>query len=237
MTSYIYISVFSILIILLFFLPLSIFMSGRVSRMLNKNREENQPKKKWLARLVFITLMLIPTWDVIVGSINLNLLCVHKGGSYVNEKVYVDGFLFKTDRSSTKKLLADYGFKFIEDIERNYYGDKYVRYSLKNGVVEKKYVTQLKSEYEQKSEVGVKLSSFPSLFNKGIKLSEHYIREIKTGKKLGGYKEYYFKLGWMDQIFLSGFQGGAVYCEETPYGSKKSPLYNFNLDTLYPQKE
>ncbi len=237
MTSYIYISVFSILIILFFFLPLSIFISGRVSRMLNKNREENQPKKKWLARLVFISLMLIPTWDVIVGSINLNLLCVYKGGAYVNEKVYVDGFLFKTDRLSTKKLLADYGFKFIEDIERNYYGDKYVRYSLKNGVVEKQYVTQLKSEYERSSKVGKKITRFENPFNVDIALSEMYVKNIKTEQKIGGYKEYYFGLGWIEKIFYSGFPGSSVYCNETPYGSKKRPLYNFNLDTLYPRKE
>jgi len=192
-----YITGFSVTLLLVFYCPLVIWVLRKIWPTLPARSSVQVPVTIFVA----VSLAAIPLWDVTLTTIKMEELCP-KAGLFVKRSVKVDGFYTNLGTPST----LDRGFKYIEEKS---YGDRIVVYTKVGGVIKKDVFDartyQIRSRYE-------------SIFNaeegavdgrRDIGIQKSIVRDRDTKEELGYALRYAVFPGWLDRntIGLLGMVG------------------------------
>ena len=194
-----YITGFSVTLLLVLYLPLAIWGLCKLWPQLPTRLSVRVP----VTILIALVLAAIPMWDVTLTTVKMAELCP-QAGLFVKRSVKVDGFYTNLGTPST----LDRGFKYLES---KTYGDQIVVYTKVGGSVkEEKFdarTYQIKSRYE--SIFNAKEGAVDGRRDIGIQKS--VVRDRETKEELGYALRYAVFPGWVDRntIGLLGMVGWA----------------------------
>mgnify|MGYP001462517061 CR=1 FL=1 len=194
-----YITGFSVTLLLVFYCPLAILVLRKIWPRLPAELSNRVPATMILA----LILAAIPLWDVTLTTIKMAELCP-KAGLFVKRSVKVDGYYTNLGSPSTLKR----GFKYIESQP---YGDQIIVYTqTDNSIKEEKFdakTYQVKSQYESIYEVEVGAVEG----RQDIGFQKSVVRDRETKEVLGYALRYAVFPGWVDRntIGLIGMVGWA----------------------------
>lgn len=183
-TIFMYMSYFSIMILIVFYLPLCYLLLRFLGKFVS-NVTDSHTLKGVVIGLFSVFLFLVPTWDAILGKIYLDDLCESDGGTYINFSSNIGGIYFnESPRRDVAEKFLRMGFKIVEmGVSKPYF-----RYSAnKFGEVSVERDVKLNSEsiiaYDSyRKRVG------PSYLN--ISVENQFLFGLNSSEVYGGFRDY-----------------------------------------------
>ena len=195
-----YISPGAAFLLVIFYMPLALYLVLRVWRDLKLSRA----KRTSVLIAGLLVAAAIPLWDVTITSVQMAALC-QKAGVFVDRSVKVGGFL----TNFPGRPLLDRGFQFVEQRESD---GRYVVYTRQDGSVRKQDLSaktyQPNSRYEFLYDV--ESGAVRGRLNIGIQKS--IVRDRMTGEELGHALRYSAYPGWVDRQTISRISQVMWHC-------------------------
>ncbi|SFV61143.1 hypothetical protein MNB_SM-4-1756 [hydrothermal vent metagenome] len=190
---------------------------------------------------VFIVLLLIPTWDYILGKQVFDEYCKNEAGLHIYEdiekvdSIYVEGM--------PPYFFLDYKYEFVEGKEK----DKYYKYYFNDDT--SPYCIKRKNKWQKNGKciVKIEINEPVSIYKinsthivepvtKIVKVYERkspVLYEMQTNRKMAEIFDYYWYQGWFSEI--SGFFR-SVSCKDTmdDYDKLISKTTMINSDIYMP---
>lgn len=192
-----YISDLSLLVLLIFYLPLVLFILWRIIR----SKKLGKISKAIVIPVFLVIAYAIPLGDVTVHSMAMARVC-SSAGLHVYKQVKVDGYF---DPSASEEVLDLYPYRFIE----------YTRPGAREKVIhverlrDKKNLKSLLDIPEAKYEV--KYDGWSDNKDLGVSVLRDSVIDRSTNEVLGERLLFNPMPGWVDQVIVLRWFGGAIH--------------------------
>lgn len=221
-THFMYMSHLSVLLLVLFYLPVCLGVLWFINFLVRK-MSFGKVVRAMICIVFTVPMFLLPTWDAILGKYYLDQLCKRDGGFSSNKPLFSDGFYIPSNKSRfTAQKILDRGFVFLE---MKGLDNRFIRYTLDiDGDLSDEFTEELKSTYILNSDMQLPFGEYHGLM---YTLDRHYVANFKTGELLREFKNYYFRGGYIDRILMSAYGVYVVGCTDTD-----SSLNRFSTENL-----
>ena len=208
-----YITAGSVFVLVLFYLPVVLFVLWRIAR----SKRLSRLGKAFILPLFLFVAYAIPLWDVTQNSFAMAKVCP-TAGLHVYKQVKVEGYF---DRSASEQVLERYPYRFIEYTRP---GEKITRLERDStGTISKSIHDTPMSEYQVEYE-DWKLDRTLKAF-----VLRDVIKHTATSQVVGERLLFNPIPGWVDRVLVLRWFGGAI---QGCHGKKD---YEFRSKILIPK--
>ncbi|MCL6417523.1 hypothetical protein MIB92_17815 [Aestuariirhabdus sp. Z084] len=220
-------TILSIAVLVLFYFPVSALTFFYVTKIVNREIRVVIIRKIILG-IVVLALILIPTWDVLIGRLYLTRLCFNDGGVKVYEESSEGGiYIAKDYKTPLIDSLLNKGFKYVEINEKS---GGYERLYIEEGEIISSSVKSILSKYEYRANLNYEVGVW---FGVEAYLKHYYIQKIDDKRIVAERKDYYVYNGWLESFLASPFGISISSCYESFSHKRRFSSDNSLFDGFY----
>ena len=213
MIEHLYLTSLGMFAYVVIYVPLTLLVSWAADKYLLRKFAPKQARR-WITGVLMLALVTAPLWDVYYIGLQAKQVCRTYGGLHVYKKGVAEGFIHGDISFWSKR-----GFKYTEGVGM---GDKKLRFSVRDGKVVEKEITEFASQYAVQSGADQRPI--------GHRFTRNSVRvvNLRTHEVLGELVKIFVYPGWFDRLVIGATGTGSGFspwtCGNEPPAGRQEKL-------------